>query len=138
MKQLVFVMVIGLVGFAGSAHLAEACGGKHGLLTFVAFRAVDSNVKVSDAAIAELREAGPEGLSALLRVFKHVIPKYKETVELPKAEAARRDRLFSAIDRVAGQRNAAWSGLFWHTDIEKAKAAAKIAKRPILSLRLLT
>jgi hypothetical protein len=41
------------------------------------------------------------------------------------------------IDRVAGQRDAHASRLFWYTDFEQAKAEAKSSGKPILSLRLL-
>jgi hypothetical protein len=41
------------------------------------------------------------------------------------------------IDRVAGQRDAHASRLFWYTDLEQAKAEAKRTGKPILSLRLL-
>ena len=61
---------------------------------------------------------------------------------LPAASAsataeARWKRLAASIDAVAAQKDAAYSGLYWHTDIEKAKAAARSSGRPILSLRLL-
>ena len=46
-------------------------------------------------------------------------------------------RLSAAIDAVAAQKDAAYAGLYWHTDLEKAKAAARESGRPILSLRLL-
>ena len=45
--------------------------------------------------------------------------------------------LRAALDAVARQRDAAWSGLYWYTDFAAAKAAAARAGRPILSLRLL-
>src|SRR5262249_33964268 len=41
------------------------------------------------------------------------------------------------IDRVAGQRDAHASRLFWYTDLDEAKAEAKRTGKPILSLRLL-
>jgi len=41
------------------------------------------------------------------------------------------------IDRVAGQRDAHASRLFWYTDLEQAKAEAQRTGKPILSLRLL-
>ena len=47
------------------------------------------------------------------------------------------ERLRAALDAVARQRDAAWSGLYWYTDFAAAKAAAARAGRPILSLRLL-
>jgi hypothetical protein len=50
--------------------------------------------------------------------------------ELPRTE---RDEL----DRAAGQKDAAWSRLYWHTDLASAKTAARKEHKPILSLRLL-
>jgi hypothetical protein len=51
--------------------------------------------------------------------------------------AADPSRIDALIDRVAGQRYACVSGLYWHTDFEKAKADAAASGRPILSLRML-
>jgi hypothetical protein len=45
--------------------------------------------------------------------------------------------LLHAIDQEAAQKDAARSGLFWHTDLNDAIEAAKAAGKPILSLRLL-
>lgn len=41
------------------------------------------------------------------------------------------------IDAQANQKDAAWSRLFWHTDLESALADAKRLNRPVLSLRML-
>jgi hypothetical protein len=41
------------------------------------------------------------------------------------------------VDQLCHQRDCAWSGLYWHTDLESAKAEARATHRPILSLRLL-
>lgn len=45
--------------------------------------------------------------------------------------------LRSEIDRVAAQRDAFASRLYWYTDLEQAKAEAKRTGRPIVSLHLL-
>jgi hypothetical protein len=50
--------------------------------------------------------------------------------QLPQIDEAR-------LDQVCGQRDCAASRLFWYTDLEEAKAAAKRLRRPILSLHLL-
>lgn len=71
----------------------------------------------------ELREAGPEGLRALIAEAK-TQRKFDATLD-------------PLIDRVAGQRYARHSGLYWYTDLEKAKAKARLEHKPILSLRLL-
>lgn len=49
--------------------------------------------------------------------------------ELPALEAR--------IDALAGARDAAFSGLYWHRDLASARAEAERRGRPILSLRLL-
>jgi hypothetical protein len=48
-----------------------------------------------------------------------------------------RDRLALEIDAVAGQRYAAISRLYWHTDLAAARDAARTLDRPILALRML-
>jgi len=73
----------------------------------------------ADHAVAQLREAGPAGLAALL------------------AAEPRGPRWSAAVDAVAAQKDAAATGLYWYTDLERAKAAARAGGRPILSLHLL-
>lgn len=46
-------------------------------------------------------------------------------------------RLRASIDAAAHQRDAAWSGLYWHTNLPEALFAAKREGKPVLSLRLL-
>ncbi|MBP9087436.1 MAG: hypothetical protein KBG15_15035 [Kofleriaceae bacterium] len=53
------------------------------------------------------------------------------------ANSSQRATLERAVDDEAGQRYATISRLFWYTDIDAAKAAAKASGRPILSLRML-
>jgi hypothetical protein len=57
--------------------------------------------------------------------------------DAPIDPAERWKRLSAAIDAVAAQKDASFSGLYWYTDLDKAKAAAKASHKPILSLRLL-
>lgn len=54
-----------------------------------------------------------------------------------KAELARSPQLRSRLDALCRQRDCDASELFWYTDLEQAKAAAKASGKPILSLRLL-
>lgn len=51
----------------------------------------------------------------------------------PNADAAQ----LAALDRMAGQKDAIKSRLYWHTDFAQALAEAKATSKPILSLRLL-
>jgi hypothetical protein len=53
------------------------------------------------------------------------------------AAPAERIELQQKLDRVCGQKDCHSSRLFWHTDLESAKAEAKRLGRPILSLHLL-
>lgn len=93
-----------------------------------------------DAAVGartRLREMGPGGLNL---IFEENLPAVETMREGLAAGAPSRpewDRLRAALDAVARQRDAAWSGLYWYTDLEAAKAAAERAGKPILSLRLL-
>ncbi len=75
--------------------------------------------------IAKLRGMGPEGLKIALSRYD----------KLPEGAAKKAQGL--TVDAVAQQRYATSSRLYWHTNIEEAKAAASSSGRPILSLRLL-
>lgn len=76
-------------------------------------------------AVAVLRGHGYEGLAAVaaLRAQQPLL-----------ASAERWDAL---LDEVAQQRGARHAGLYWHTDLESARADAAATGRPIVSLRLL-
>ncbi len=79
----------------------------------------------STSSIAELREAGPEGLARLL-----------EAREEDDRGASAQD-WERVIDGVARQRYATESGLYWYTDVDEALEAAAEADRPVLMLRML-
>jgi hypothetical protein len=74
---------------------------------------------------AVMRAEGPPALAALLAQYD----------AMPDSNA--RDALAERIDRVAAQRYATISRLYWYTDLDAAKAAAATANKPILELRLL-
>lgn len=82
------------------------------------YRAPAADAVVSDA---DLRARGPEGLRTLLAEY----------------DRSKDAGLLSRIDAVAGQRDAVWSRLYWYTDLEAAKSAARAEGKPILYLRLL-
>ena len=92
-----------------------------------------------EKAAAELRRAGPSSLESLLAERDRLIALYREVTDGDAAVSYNRKlaKLDDAIDQVAQQRYAGPSRLYWHTDLETAKAAAQAAKKPILSLRLL-
>ena len=48
-----------------------------------------------------------------------------------------REALALAVDQHAGQRYATVSRMYWYTDLDAAKAAARASHRPILALRML-
>jgi len=109
--------------------------------------AVSEDPKVAEAAIRTLRNQGPEGLKALLAAHADEIKKHSDqgTVAAAAANSLNPDdpeqkawqRIRTALDEVSGQRDCHASHLFWYTDLEQAKAAAKREGKPILSLRLL-
>jgi len=75
--------------------------------------------------IATWRAEGPAALERLLAQYDQ------------QPAGAERDRMMATIDKVAGQRYATWSRLYWYDDLEAAKAAAHESGKPILSLRML-
>lgn len=77
------------------------------------------------ASIAALRAEGPPALARLLA-------RYDALQSGPS-----RDALAGVIDRVAAQRYATRSRLYWYTDLAAAEAAARASGKPILSLRML-
>jgi hypothetical protein len=74
--------------------------------------------------IAELRARGPAALEELLSEYDRAAP-------------SARDALAARIDAVAGQRHATVSRLYWYTDLDRARQAARQLHRPILALRML-
>jgi hypothetical protein len=90
-----------------------------------AHNALSKNKPEADAAIAALRAQGQAGVDALAAVG----------AELTDSLDIRRYRL--ALDRVCRQRDCYTSRLFWYTDLEQAKGAARKSGKPILYLRLL-
>jgi hypothetical protein len=75
--------------------------------------------------LAALRSQGPAGLRTLL----------KEYDAMPPGPA--RDALAVDVDKVAGQRYATVSRLYWFTELAPAVAEAQREHRPILELRML-
>lgn len=97
--------------------------------------AVSEDRGVATAAIAELRGRGQEGLDALFEAHPEAIAR----LSLPTGPAADPEalRVREALEKVARQRDAHASRLFWYTDLAEAERAAQAAHKPILSLRLL-
>lgn len=91
--------------------------------------AVARDATAANAAVARLRAEGQAGLDALLAEHKDVLDRGTKDPLWP--------RVTKAIDKVAAQKDAFASRLYWYTDLEQAKAAARASGRPILSLHLL-
>ena len=101
----------------------------------LARKAISENTAESAAAIEELRSLGPAGLNTLMTRYADEIKRHIDDPLLkPDAEW---QRITKALDSVSGQKNSYISGLYWYTDLDDAKKAAKESGKPILSLRLL-
>ncbi len=81
--------------------------------------------------VENLRKQGPEGLKKVLAAYDQL----RMSAKRPEPEEVERCR--AEVDRIAGQRHATVSRLFWYTDLNQAKVAAAEAGKPILSLRML-
>ncbi len=75
--------------------------------------------------LAALRSQGPAGLRTLLKQYDATPP------------GPGRDALALDVDKVAGQRYATVSRLYWYTELAPAVAEAQREHRPILELRML-
>jgi hypothetical protein len=101
----------------------------------LALKAVSENSAEAAPAIAELRALGPAGLNVLLQAYSREI---NEQVANPLLAATPEwQRLSAALDAVSQQKDSYLAGLYWYTDFAQARAAARAAGKPILSLRLL-
>ncbi len=101
----------------------------------LARKAVSESTTISAAAIEELRGRGPAGLQALMDQYSSEI-----NARVANPASANDDhwqRIATALDTVAQQKNSYISGLYWHTDFESAKKASAASGKPILSLLLL-
>jgi hypothetical protein len=77
------------------------------------------------AEITRLRAQGPSVLPVLFARYDKLDP------------GREKNELAFTIDKVAAQRYATVSRLYWYTDLAEAEAAAKTSQRPILALRML-
>lgn len=83
--------------------------------------AVSENASESATAIALLRSQGQQGIKIFLDTYGDKL----------------QQRQSQALDAICQQRDCYASRLYWYTDLQQAKAAAKATGKPILSLRLL-
>ena len=105
-------------------------------LAHLADSAVSENSDAAQAAIEKLRQAGPAGLEALRSAHETDINQHIQERTTRSTDPAWQ-RLMAAMDAVGGQHDCQASHLYWYTDFDAAKAAAKESGKPILSLRLL-
>ena len=118
-------------------HLQQPLASEAGL-GMLAAQAVSLDPATQKHAVELLRAAGPAGLQALLAANADAIARHQQAVGWNKQPPdGQWPRISSAVDAVAAQKDACASGLYWYTDLDAAKAAARATGKPILSLRLL-
>jgi len=105
----------------------------------LARRALGANKEESANAIGELRSMGPEGLSAFLEANSAEIEAalHKSSESSNQSMSAKSNQVLAALDSICQQKDCYASKLYWYTDLEQAKSAARASGKPILSLRLL-
>ena len=139
-------MTIGLVLAVIAANLGEArpaiaCGGYGGLSVEVLRALADDSTRPQ--VVARLREAGPDALAELMLLRERMTRQHASLLKQPDSAKEveqlqqRQAQLDALIDQVGMQRYCSRSGLYWYTDLEQAKAAARTSGKPILSLRML-
>jgi hypothetical protein len=145
-------LVIGLMCATAAASDAAALPGAGDVvaradddLRELAALATSGDPTVAAGARARLRAAGPAGLRAFVDLHAAELARadapapsgLARLLGLSPGTAATRVPLLAALDEICGQRDCAAAQLYWYTDLEQAKAAARASGRPILSLRLL-
>jgi len=95
------------------------------LVVFASFRGFQGHRAPVADEVATLRAEGPPALERLLARYDAL------------ADGREKEELERTIDAVAAQRYATFSRLYWYTDLEATKAAARASGKPILSLRML-
>ena len=101
----------------------------------LARKAVSENAAEALPAIEDLRALGPAGLQALMDQYRIEIS--RRVADPSVASDEQWQRIATALDTVAQQKNSYVAGLYWHTDLETAKKVSAATNKPILSLRLL-
>src|SRR6266498_771876 len=139
-KSVTIFTVVAALGF-GLAPRAAACTNTTDLSALAA-QAVSPDPAQAQRATGRLRDAGPAGLQALVNAHKEQIQTHNghnrnHLLQTSLWDEGAWERLRAALDAVGRQRDCYASQLYWYTDLEQAKAAAKAAGKPILSLRLL-
>jgi hypothetical protein len=93
----------------------------------------------SSNAIAALRSMGPEGLRAFLEAnsaeIEAAVKAHSGSGD--NAGSPQGNQALAALDSICQQKDCYASRLYWYTDLDQAKSAARAQSKPILSLRLL-
>ena len=138
------VLTVVAVGLGGSIAIADSSKNPK-LFRHLATEAMTADRETADRAIAKLRDHGPSSLRGLLVAHDRLALSRSGGMKANTAATVkgleRNERtlrkLETVIDRVAGQRYAHISRLYWYTDLDQARKAAAESGKPILSLRLL-
>lgn len=106
------------------------------LIGFSFLQTADAQTPVAEISklsqeVSVLRKQGPSGLQVFLKSHANTLSINSSDAAVPSPE------LRVALDELCQQRDCYASRLYWYTDIEQAKAAARTSGKPILSLRLL-
>ena len=120
-----------LVSQAGADPDASTTSGSRSDAELVRL-AVDPDARTANGAIAALRARGPAAHRALFDAHRSDVARLQSGITSPELE-----RLRHALDGMSAQRDAHATELYWHTDLDAAKAEARTRRVPILSLRLL-
>lgn len=131
----VIITVFALIAFLPLPAFTDTGGDT---LTELAREALSEDRAAAATAIERLRALGPSGLRVLFEANADRINALRTSAAAVSPDEDRSwGRLAQALDAVSAQRDSYASGLYWHTDMEQAKAAARASGKPILSLRLL-
>ena len=106
--------------------------------------AISSDPAIAQAAWKQLRDEGPSGMDHLEAKYADQIKAHHESSaynplfmrRIPAPADPNWASIQKAINAVGAQYDNV-NGLYWYTDLEQAKVAAKAEHKPILSLRLL-
>lgn len=117
MSNATFALSLGLAGCASAIAMPDVAD--------PAPSRASLSVRMSDVDVAIARGRGPVALDELIATYDRL------------HDGASREALAQVIDKVAAQRYATVSHLYWYTDLERAEAAAAKQHKPILALRML-
>ncbi len=134
-----FILSVGLcLACEKASHARDLDNSRDNRIADWTSTALSADLEKADDAIAGLRALGADGLTALMAAHADEIARIQTSLDADRVVTdTKQVRLLKAIDRVAGQKDALYSRLYWYTDIEAAKRDADVHDRPILSLRLL-